>query len=192
MIMQDEVQRILMFYHGDNNFNMSPHIPEDIEHYARAVLDISDDDYVVAAMRTSFTKFHKGLVYCCSGIYWRNGPKFETTVNHLTWRELSERKSNFKALPRTVDLGDGAVIDNTGSLNKTSTVINMIDLLIAKYEQQEIESDGLVFDSSEIITFEINIPANKAELKSENAKVEAAQNYGNSFFSDLFKKLLGR
>jgi len=189
MNMQDEVLRILMFYHGDNNFNMNPHIPEEIEHYARAVLDIPDEDYIVAAMRTSFTKFHRGLVLCCSGIYWRNGPKIQTTVTHLTWRQLSESKSTFKAQARSVSLGNGAVIDNTGSLNKSSAIINLLDLLIDMYEKQEVDSDGFVFEEEGLNQLAHTVPHNKAELKDENIKAENDQ---SSFFSDIFKKIFGK
>ena len=191
MNMQDEVIRILTFYHGDNNFNMNPHVPEDIEHYARAALDIADDDIVVAAIRLSFTKFHRGLVITRDGLFWRNGPKIETTVNHLTWRELSLRKSNFRPHPKSIDLGDGDAIDNTGSINKSSAVINLLDLLIDKYSEQEAESDGFIFEGGKD-ELSRNIPNNKAELKIENTQSAAEANDGSSFLGDWFKNLLSK
>ena len=191
MNMQDEVIRILTFYHGDNNFNMNPHVPEDIEHYARAALDIADDDIVVAAIRLSFTKFHRGLVITRDGLFWRNGPKIETIVNHLTWRELSLRKANFRPKPKSIDLGDGDVIDNTGSINKSSAVINLLDLLIDKYSEQEAESDGFIFESGKD-ELTRNIPTNKSKLKEENTQSAAEANDGNSFLGDWFKSLLSK
>lgn len=188
MNMQDEVVRILTFYHGDNNFNMNPHVPEDIEHYARAALDIADDDIVVVAIRLSFTKFHRGLVITRDGLFWRNGPKVETNVNHLTWRELSLRKSNFRPKPKSIDLGDGTVIDNTGSINKSSAVINLLDLLIDKYDEQEIDNDGFVFENGNDQLVR-NIPSNKAELKAENTKSAEEANNGSSFIGDWLKSL---
>jgi hypothetical protein len=192
MNMQDEVLRILTFYHGDNNFNMNPYIPEDIEHYARAALDISDDDYLVAAIRLSFTKFHRGLIFSRDGIYWRNGPKVETNVNHFTWKELSERRAQFRTQPRTINLGDGAVIDNTGSMNKTSAVINLLDLLIDKYNQQEAKSDGFIFDTKDAELLARSIPLNKAQLKSENTQTAIEAHSGNSFIVECFKKLFNK
>ncbi|TEW51501.1 hypothetical protein [Psychromonas algicola] len=191
MNMQDEVIRILTFYHGDNNFNMNPHVPAEIEHYARAALDIADDDIVLAAIRLSFTKFHRGLVITRDGLFWRNGPKIETTVNHLTWRELSLRKSNFRPKPKSIDLGDGDAIDNTGSINKSSAVINLLDLLIDKYSEQALESDGFVFESGKD-ELARNIPTNKAELKQENTQSAAEANDGKSFLGDWFKSLLSK
>ena len=188
MNMQDEVVRILTFYHGDNNFNMNPHVPEEIEYYARAALDIADDDIVVAAIRLSFTKFHRGLVITRDGLFWRNGPKVETNVNHLTWRELSLRKSNFRPKPKSIDLGDGTVIDNTGSINKSSAVINLLDLLIDKYDEQEIDNDGFVFENGND-QLARNIPPNKAELKAENTKSAEEANNGSSFIGDWLKSL---
>jgi len=188
MNMQDEVVRILTFYHGDNNFNMNPHVPEEIEYYARAALDIADDDIVVAAIRLSFTKFHRGLVITRDGLFWRNGPKVETNVNHLTWRELSLRKSNFRPKPKSIDLGDGTVIDNTGSINKSSAVINLLDLLIDKYDEQEIDNDGFVFENGNDQLVR-NIPSNKAELKAENTKSAEEANNGSSFIGDWLKSL---
>ena len=186
---QDEVIRILTFYHSDSNFNMNPYVPEDIEHYARAALDISDDDIVVAAIRLSFTKFHRGLIITRDGIFWRNGPKTETNVNHLTWRELSLRKPNFRPQPKSIILGDGAVIDNTGSINKSSVVINLLDLLIDKYNEQEIESDGFIFEKGKD-ELTRNIPINKKELKAENTQTADEANNGNSLLWDWFKVLL--
>jgi len=188
MNMQDEVVRILTFYHGDNNFNMNPHVPEEIEYYARAALDISDQDIVMAAIRLSFTKFHRGLIITRDGLFWRNGPKFETNVNHLTWRELSLRKTNFRPKPKSIDLGDGAVIDNTGSINKSSAVINLLDLLIDKYDEQEIDNDGFVFENGNDQLVR-NIPPNKAELKAENTKSADEANNGSSFIGDWLKSL---
>ena len=190
MNMQDEVIRILTFYHGDTNFNLNPHVPEEIEHYARAALDIPDDDYVIATVRLSFTKFHRGFVICRNGLYWRNGPKVETNTNYLTWKELSERKSKFRPLPRSVNLGDGAALDNTGSINKTTSVINILDLLIDKYDEQIIENEGFVFDETGSIELTRSIPNNKAQLKTDNTESSAEANDGTSFIVSFFKKLL--
>jgi len=168
---------------------MTPHVPEEIEHYARAALDIDDDDIVLATIRLSFTKFHRGFVITRNGLFWRNGPKVETTVNHLSWRELSLRKSNFRPKPKSIDLGNGDAIDNTGSMNKTSAVINFLDLLIDKYSEQKLDSDGFVFESSnEELTR--NIPSNKAELKQENTQSAAEANNGKSLLVEWFKSLL--
>lgn len=191
MNMQDEMVRILTFYHGDNNFNMNPYVPEEIEYYARAALDISDQDIVMTAIRLSFTKFHRGLVITRDGLFWRNGPKVETNVNHLTWRELSLRKTNFRPKLKSIDLGDGAVIDNTGSINKSSAVINLLDLLIDKYDEQEIENDGFVFENGNDQLIR-NIPLNKEELKAENTQSAAEANDGSNILFDWFKKLLSK
>lgn len=184
MNMQDEVIRILTFYHGDNNFNMNPHIPEEIEHYARAALDIADDDYILAAIRLSFTKFHRGLVFTRDGVFWRNGPKTETNVNYLTWKELSSRKSDFRPQPKSINLSGGAVIDNTGSINKSSVVINLLDLLIDKYNEQETVSDGFIFEKTAKSELFRNIPTNKKELKAENIESSEKANDGKSFIAD--------
>ncbi|TEW55305.1 hypothetical protein E2R68_06005 [Psychromonas sp. RZ22] len=182
MIVLDEIVKILTFYHGENNFNMNPLVPREIEHYARAVLDIPDDEYVLAAMRTSFTKFHRGIVIGRDGIYWQNDIKVETSVNFLTWRQMSEQKSSFRARRTTVELGNGAVFDNTGSLNKTSVMINILDLLIDKYEEQETDRDGFVFDGLDLSELMRSVPENKAELKAESAESAAAASTV-SFFS---------
>ena len=192
MNMQEEVIRILTFYHGDTNFHMTPHIPEEIEHYTRAALDISDDDYVLATIRLSFTKFHRGFVITRDGLFWRNGPKVETNTQHLTWRQLSERQTAFKSQPRTINLSEGAVLDNTGSLNKTTAVINFLDLLIDKYKQQEADSDGFVFDTSINEQLARSIPANKAVLKQENTESAAEANDGSNILFDWFKKLFSK
>ena len=192
MNMKDEVIRILTFYHGDTDFSMNPHVPEEIEHYARAALDIPDDDYVMATVRLSFTKFHRGFVICRNGLYWRNGPKVETNVNFLTWKELSERKPKFRPLPKSINLSDGAALDNTGSINKSSAVINILDLLIDKYDQQTIENDGFVFKAEDTIDLARSIPNNKAELKAENTQTAAEANDGNSILGGLFRKLIGK
>ena len=194
MNMLDEVTNILTYYHGENNFNMNPLVPREIEHYARAVLDIPDQEYVLAAMRTSFTQFHRGLVIGRDALYWRNDHKIETTVNKLTWKELSARKSQFRARRRVVELGDGAVFDNIGSLNKPSTIINLLDLLIDKYNSQETEGDGFIFDEQSLTRLVKMIPDNKQEIKEESA-VSSADAETISFFSiitSLCKKLIGK
>jgi hypothetical protein len=194
MNMQDEVFKILTYYHGENNFNMNPLVPKEVEHYARAVLDIPDDEFVLAAMRTSFTKFHRGIVIGRDAIYWRNDHKIVTTVNHLTWKELSERKSKFRSRRRVVELGDGAVFDNIGSLNKPSTIINLLDLLIDKYNTQESDSVGFDFSKQDMKKLARYIPTNKAEIKAESAAT-AADAETVSFVSimvSLFKKLTGK
>jgi len=186
--------KVLTYYHGENNFNMNPLIPKDIEHYARAILDIPDDEYVLAAMRTSFTQFHRGIVIGRDAIYWRNDHKVETSVNKLTWNELSQQKSQFRARRRTVELGNGAVFDNIGSLNKTSIMINLLDLLIDRYQSQSTPSDGFIFDEAEIHELQKSIPNNKQELKKQCAE-SAADAETVSFFSiisSLLKKLFGR
>jgi len=188
MNMQEEVIRILTFYHGDNNFHMTPHIPEEIEHYARAALDISDDDYVLATIRLSFTQFHRGFVITRDGLFWRNGPNVETNTQHLTWHELSLRQTEFKSKPRTISLSEGAVLDNTGSLNKTTAVINFLDLLIDKYKQQTIESDGFVFDHTSNEALPRAIPNNKAVLKQDNTDSAAEANDGSNILFDWLKK----
>jgi len=194
MNMLDEVTNILTYYHGENNFNMNPLVPREIEHYARAVLDIPDQEYVLAAMRTSFTQFHRGLVIGRDALYWRNDHKIETTVNKLTWKELSARKSQFRARRRVVELGDGAVFDNIGSLNKPSTIINLLDLLIDKYNSQETEGDGFIFDEQSLTRLVKMIPDNKQEIKEESA-ASSADAETISFFSiitSLCKKLIGK
>jgi len=194
MNMLDEVINILTYYHGENNFNMNPLVPREIEHYARAVLDIPDQEYVLAAMRTSFTQFHRGLVIGRDAIYWRNDHKIETTVNKLTWKELSERKSQFRARRRVVELGDGAVFDNIGSLNKPSTIINLLDLLIDKYNSQETESDGFIFEENSLTNLIKTIPDNKEEIKAEStaSSADAETISFISIVTSIFKKLMGR
>ncbi len=194
MNMLDEVMNILTYYHGENNFNMNPLVPPEIEHYARAVLDIPDREYILAAMRTSFTQFHRGLIIGKDAIYWRNDHKILTTVNQLSWKELSQQRAEFRARRRTVELGNGAVFDNIGSLNKTSTIINILDLLIDKYDQQDNDSDGFIFDDQSLATLLQSIPVNKAAIKAETE--ESASNAETvsfaSIISSIFKKLLGR
>jgi len=192
MDMQDEMLGVLTLYHGENDFDVNPYIPSKIEHYARASLDISDDDYIMATMRTSFGKFYRGLVISRDGIHWINSPMVETTVNHLTWRQLSERKSQFRSHPRSVSLGDGAVFDNKGSLNKSSLIVNIIDLLIVRYEAQEIESDGFVFDPTKVHTLVRSIPSDKEWLKADNIDHTAEMHSASYFFKSMFNKLLGR
>jgi len=194
MNMQDEVFKILTYYHGENNFNMNPLVPTEVEHYARAVLDIPDDEFVLAAMRTSFTKFHRGLVIGRDAIYWRNDHKIETTVNQLTWKELSERKSKFRSRRRVVELGDGAVFDNIGSLNKPSTIINLLDLLIDKYNTQQSESIGFEFSEQDIKKLVRSIPDNKAEIKAESTATAADAETVSfvSIIASIFKKLTGK
>ena len=96
MDMLDEMLRILSLYNGENDVKANPEVPQEIEHYARAALEISDDEYVMATIRTSFTKFHRGLVIGREGIYWLNSVEVKTDVNRLTWREMSERKLQFR------------------------------------------------------------------------------------------------
>ncbi|WP_413693152.1 hypothetical protein [Psychromonas sp. KJ10-2] len=191
MSMLDEVMKVLTYYHGENNFNMNPLVPEDVEHYARAILDIPDDEYILAAMRTSFTQFHRGIVIGRDAIYWRNDHKIETTVNSLTWRQLSEQKSQFRAHRRTVELGNGAVFDNIGSLNKTSIIINLLDLLIDRYQSQHNSTDGFIFNEKEEMTLVKSIPNNKKELKQQCVE-SAADAETVSFISitaSLFNKI---
>lgn len=192
--MLDEVINILTYYHGENNFNMNPLVPQEIEHYARAVLDIPDQEYILAAMRTSFTQFHRGLIIGKDAIYWRNDHKILTTVNQLSWKELSQQRKDFRARRRIVELGNGAVFDNIGSLNKTSTIINILDLLIDKYDQQENDSNGFIFDEDSLSKLIKSIPDNKAAIKAESA--DSASNAETisfaSIISSMFKKLLGR
>ncbi|GLS92211.1 hypothetical protein GCM10007916_32810 [Psychromonas marina] len=192
MDMQDEMLGVLTLYHGENDFDVNPYIPSKIEHYARASLGISDDDYIMATMRTSFGKFHRGLVISRDGIYWLNSPLVETNVNHLSWRELSDRKSKFRSHPRSVSLGDGAVFDNKGSLNKSSFIINILDLLIVRYEAQEIESDGFVFDQTKVHTLGRSIPDDKETLKAENIDHTAPTADIGSFINNVVKKLFGK
>jgi len=192
--MLNEVISILTYYHGENNFNMNPLVPEDVEHYARAVLDIPDDEYILASMRTSFTKFHRGLIIGQNAIYWKNDRKIETTVNTLTWKELSELKGQFKTTSRTLILGNGAVFDNIGSLNKPSTLVNLLDLLIDKYNTQEGNAIGFVFDSQVESKFTKSIPMNKKQMKEETE--EASDNAETISFltivKNIFAKLLGK
>ena len=194
MNMLDDVINILTYYHGENNFNMNPLVPQEIEHYARAVLDIPDQEYILAAMRTSFTQFHRGLIIGKDAIYWRNDHKILTTVNQLSWEELSQQRKDFRARRRIVELGNGAVFDNIGSLNKTSTIINILDLLIDKYDQQENDSNGFIFDEDSLSKLIKSIPDNKAAIKAESA--DSASNAETisfaSIISSMFKKLLGR
>ncbi|MBB1272129.1 hypothetical protein [Psychromonas sp. SR45-3] len=194
MNMLDEVLNILTYYHGENNFNMNPLVPQEIEHYARAILDIPDQEYILAAMRTSFTQFHRGLIIGKDAIYWRNDHKILTSVNQLSWKELSQQRTEFRAHRRTVALGNGAVFDNIGSLNKTSTIINILDLLIDKYDAQDNDSDGFVFDDASLARLLQSIPDNKAAIKAESA--ESASNAETvsfaSIISSIFKKLLCR
>jgi len=173
MNMLDDVLKALAFYHGENSFNMNPHVPVEIEHYARAVLDIPDEDYVLAAMRLSFTKFHKGLVFAQSGVYWRNAAEVPTEVNHLTWKELNERKKEIRVQRGHVSMGEGAVFDNSRSLNKPKVVINQIDLLLERYVKQAPGSDGFIFDKAQCDELLIrSIPQNKAALKEETIQAE--------------------
>lgn len=192
MDMQDEMLGVLTLYHGENDFDVSPYVPSDIEQYARASLDISDDDYVMATMRTSFGKFYRGLVFTREGIFWINSPQVKTTTNHLSWQELSERKTLFRSHPRSVTLGEGAVFDNKGSLNKSSFIINILDLLIARYEMQEVDSSGFVFDDEKTHTLLRSIPKDKAQLKIENTDSTAEMLTVSYFISNLFKKLFRR
>ncbi|MDN2662308.1 hypothetical protein [Psychromonas sp. 14N.309.X.WAT.B.A12] len=194
MSMLDEVMKVLTYYHGENNFNMNPLVPKDVEHYARAVLDIPDDEYILAAMRTSFTQFHRGIVIGRDAIYWRNDHKVITSVNKLTWNELSQQKEQFRARRRTVELGNGAIFDNIGSLNKTSIIINLLDLLIDRYQSQNSPAEGFIFDEKEMVELVRSIPNNKEELKKQCAE-SAADAETVSFLSilgSIFKKIIGR
>lgn len=188
--MQDRMLGVLTLFHGENDFDVAPYVPTKNEHYARASLDIADDVYIMATMRTSFGKFYRGLVFANDGIHWLNGPLVETNVNHLTWRELSERKADFKTTPRTVDFGNGAVFNNKGSLNKSSFILNIIDLLIARYEEQEVENDGFVFNGNGIDRLVRAIPHNKAALKAENIDHSATTEAGP--IAKFFEKILGK
>lgn len=188
--MQDKMLGVLTLFHGENDFDVAPYVPTKIEHYARASLDISDDVYIMATMRTSFGKFYRGLVFANDGIHWLNGPLVETDVNHLTWRELSERKEHFKTTPRTVDFGNGTVFNNKGSLNKSSFILNIIDLLIARYEEQEAKSDGFVFDKNGTDRVVRAIPDNKAELKADN--IDHSAKTESTSIGGLFKKLFNK
>jgi len=188
--MQDKMLGVLTLFHGENDFDVAPYVPTKIEHYARASLDISDDVYIMATMRTSFGKFYRGLVFANDGIHWLNGPLVETNVNHLTWRELSARKADFKTTPRTVDFGQGAVFNNKGSLNKSSFVLNIIDLLIVRYEEQEAVSEGFVFNGHDIDRLVRAIPDNKAALKADNIDHSASTESGS--IVTFFKKLIGK
>ncbi|MEI6897676.1 MAG: hypothetical protein V5786_09380 [Psychromonas sp.] len=190
--MQDEMLSVLTLFHGENDFNVNPYIPTKIEHYARASLDISDDDYLMATMRTSFGKFYRGLVITRNGIYWLNGPMVKTNINQLTWREMSERKNTFQSHSRIVNLGEGAVFDNKGSLNKTSLLLNIFDLLIIRYEAQETDSDGFVFSGKNIDRLVRSIPTDKETLKAENIDHTASTISTSDRIAHLFKKLLGK
>jgi len=190
MDMLDEVIGILTYYHGENGFEMNPMVSTEIEHYARAVLDIPDDEYVMMAARTSFTMFHRGLVIGRDAIYWRNDVSIKTTVNTLTWQQLSERKGQFKAHRRVLELGDGAVLDNIGSLNKVSVLINLLDLLIDKYNEQEGESSGFIFEGEKLATLVRAIPEDKQAIKAESEA--AAADAATVSFLDLLKKLIGK
>lgn len=173
---------------------MNPLVPKDVEHYARAVLDIPDDEYILAAMRTSFTQFHRGIVIGRDAIYWRNDHKVITSVNKLTWNELSQQKEQFRARRRTVELGNGAIFDNIGSLNKTSIIINLLDLLIDRYQSQNSPAEGFIFDEKEMVELVRSIPNNKEELKKQCAE-SAADAETVSFLSilgSIFKKIIGR
>ena len=187
--MQDKMLGVLTLFHGENDFDVAPYVPTKIEHYARASLDISDDVYIMATMRTSFGKFYRGLVFANDGIHWLNGPLVATDVNHLTWRELSERKADFKTTPLTVNFGNGTVFNNKGSLNKSSFILNIIDLLIVRYEEQEAEGDGFVFSPDGTDRVVRSIPTNKAELKADNVDHSATTEAGP--IAKFFQKIMG-
>lgn len=191
MDMLDEVLRVLTLY-NDDNFKTNPYVPRDIEQYARAALDIPDDDYVLASLRTSFKKFHRGMIIGREGIYWANGNKIETSCNQLTWRELSERKDQFKTLSKRVCLGDGAVFDTTGSITSNRAVINLLDVLIERYEQQESSESGFIFDENSPHTLAKTIPLNKEELRADNAKSAAEVVSPGQYIVDLLKSLWGK
>ena len=188
MDMLQEVVRILTIYQGEVII-ANPNVPQEIEHYARAAMDIPDEEYVMAAMRTSFKKFHRGLIFGRDGIYWMNGPNVPTDVNHLTWRELSERKKQIRSLFKKISLGGDTVFDNTGTTQGNTFLMRLLDLLIERYEQQETTEDGFIFnaEATEILTK--SIPVNKADLKADNAAsaAEAGISLG-AWFKGLFTK----
>ena len=192
MDMLNDMLRILTIYEVED-FNANPNVPREMEHYARAVLDIPDDEYIMGAMRTSFTKFHRGLIIGRDGIYWLNGPNIETDVNKLTWRELSERKKQIRSLYKKISLGGETMLDSSGVINGNKFIINLIDLLIASYEQQETENDGFVFASENLDILARTLPLNKEELKAENIKIAVEANVSiSSLIARLFKKITGQ
>ncbi|WP_435236669.1 hypothetical protein ACR30L_03550 [Psychromonas sp. PT13] len=177
MDMLQEVVRILTIYQGEVII-ANPNVPEEMEHYARAAMDIPDNEYVMAAMRTSFKKFHRGIIFGRDGIYWINGPAVETDVNHLTWRELSERKKQIRSLYKKIGLGEGAVFDNSGTNQGNTFLMRLLDLLIERYEEQETTQDGFIFEPEEPGILVRTIPTNKAELKADNAASAAEAGIG--------------
>ena len=188
--MLDDMLRILTIYQVDD-FCANPNVPEEIEHYARAALDIPDEEYIMGAMRLSYTKFCRGLVLGRDGIYWLNGPTVPTDVNRLTWRELSERKKSVRSLYKKITFGGQSELETTGAANGNKYIINLIDLLIASYEKQKEESDGFVFDSKKIDILTTAIPENKEALKTENEK-SATNVSALDFIASLLKKITGR
>lgn len=170
MDMLDEMLRILSLYNGENDVKANPDVPQEIEHYARAALDIADDEYVMATIRTSFTKFHRGLVIGRDGIYWLNSVEVPTDVNRLSWREMSERKLQIRPKGKTVTLGEETVFDNAGSINPPKAIIHFLYVLTDLYESQEEDSDGFIFSKEHLHLLTRDIPRNKAALKAENEK----------------------
>jgi len=177
MDMLQEVVRILTIYQGEVII-ANPNVPEEMEHYARAAMDIPDDEYVMAAMRTSFKKFHRGIIFGRDGIYWINGPAVKTDVNHLTWRALSERKKQIRSLYKKISLGGDSVFDNNGTNQGNTFLMRLLDLLIERYEEQETDKDGFIFEPEEPEILARSIPMNKAELKADNAASAAEAGIG--------------
>lgn len=173
MDMLDEMLRILSVYNGENDVKANPHVPQEIEHYARAALEISDDEYIMATIRNSFTKFHRGLVIGRDGIYWLNSVEIPTDVNRLTWREMSERKPQFRPKGKSVSLGGDTVFDNAGSINSPKAIINLLDVLVDHYDTQEEDSDGFVFGNLHLHLITRDIPRDKAQLKADNESTAA-------------------
>jgi len=190
MDMLDDMLRILTIYQVDD-FCANPNVPEEIEHYARAALAIPDDEYIMGAMRLSYTKFCRGLVLGRDGIYWLNSSVVPTDVNQLSWRELSERKKTVRSLYKKISFGGQSELETTGAANGNKFIINLIDLLIASYEKQEKGHDGFVFDASKVYMLTVATPANKEELKAENEK--SAENISAfGFIASLLRKMVGK
>jgi hypothetical protein len=188
MDMLKELVRILTIYQGEIII-ANPNVPEEIEHYARAAMDISDDEYIMAVMRTSYKKFHRGLIIGRDGIYWMNGTTVKTDVNRLTWRELSERKKSIRSLYKKISLGGDTIFDNAGTTEGNTFLMRLLDLLIERYEQQETTKDGFIFDPEEPEILARTIPSNKEELKADNAQSAAEAGKGlGGWIKGHFKK----
>lgn len=193
MNMLDELLNMLSYYNAENGFIMNPEVPREEEHYARAALDIPDESYVIMSIRTSFTKFHKGMVICDDGLYWRNSHKVETDVTHLSWKEMSERKEQFNGHRAIINFGGDTNYDHSGSLNKARDMINFLDLIIDLYRKQDGEEIGFKFHENDAKEKGLirDIPYNKAELKrlTEEAEVDIAQISFSNVLSDIVKKI---